>query len=230
MRRRPHKEPRHEIRIPRHRGPGRFRPHRLPPIRKPCTGRRSAARRNRRTGHGQPGWTGPRSDRRGQRRRPGTPGLPVRPHPYHLPGDKQQARLRRRHHPLPRSGDRCAHGRKGDRRGPFVLLVLLAQPYRLLHHRPEPGEPEPRHRRHQALVLPIQLRAARQRSNYLYFTDENDGCHSSIGMVGGRQKLWLDDDCTTGNAIHEIGHALGLFHEQSRSDRDTYITVKTGPT
>ena len=62
-------------------------------------------------------------------------------------------------------------------------------------------------------------------SNYIYFTDENDGCHSSVGMVGGKQKLWLDNDCTTGNAIHEIGHALGLFHEQSRSDRDTYITV-----
>jgi hypothetical protein len=62
-------------------------------------------------------------------------------------------------------------------------------------------------------------------SNYIYFTDENDGCHSSIGMVGGKQKLYLDNDCTTGNAIHEMGHALGLFHEQSRSDRDTYITV-----
>ena len=51
------------------------------------------------------------------------------------------------------------------------------------------------------------------------------GCRSWVGMQGGRQDLTLGDDCSLGNAIHEFGHAWGLWHEQSREDRDSFVTI-----
>ena len=47
---------------------------------------------------------------------------------------------------------------------------------------------------------------------------------SYIGMVGGPQTMWIQDWTST-TVIHEIGHALGLLHEQSRYDRDDYVSI-----
>ena len=71
----------------------------------------------------------------------------------------------------------------------------------------------------------IQFVQRTNQANYIEFI-KGEGCYSTgIGMTGGKQQISLADDCSAGNAVHEIGHALGFFHEHTRADRDNYIII-----
>ena len=65
--------------------------------------------------------------------------------------------------------------------------------------------------------------------DYVEFTTIGVGCCSDwIGRKGGKQVITLGPGCVTkGLSLHEIGHAIGFWHEHTRPDRDSFVRINT---
>jgi hypothetical protein len=61
-------------------------------------------------------------------------------------------------------------------------------------------------------------------ANYVRVIDA-PGNSSPVGMIGNEQLVRIASWDDRFIIAHELGHCLGYFHEQSRQDRNTYVTI-----
>ncbi len=78
----------------------------------------------------------------------------------------------------------------------------------------------------------IQFVSRTSETDYVNFNfDPNNfsgSCEAYEGRIGGEQTVGGSASCTVATILHEMGHVVGVWHEQSRPDRDTYVSVNYG--
>ena len=60
----------------------------------------------------------------------------------------------------------------------------------------------------------------------LLMTWDNSWGVSALGYKGGQQRIKSGTGFSKGGFKHEMMHALGIYHEQERNDRDTYVLYR----
>jgi hypothetical protein len=78
----------------------------------------------------------------------------------------------------------------------------------------------------------LQLVQLNGQSDYINFyfdpTSTSGVCEAYEGRVGGEQTVGGSGTCTMATILHELGHTVGVWHEQSRPDRNSYVDVNYG--
>jgi len=72
----------------------------------------------------------------------------------------------------------------------------------------------------------IKFKLRTNEKGYVLYRPGKGGCSSGVGYTKRKQHINLGKGCGgVATIIHETLHTLGFFHEQSRPDRDSYVTI-----
>ena len=81
-----------------------------------------------------------------------------------------------------------------------------------------------------ALAGVLQWVPRTAQSDYVSFNlaapSSGGACSSSVGRVGGRQLIQGDPECAVSTLVHEMGHAMGLWHVQQDADAGAFVDIK----
>ncbi len=76
----------------------------------------------------------------------------------------------------------------------------------------------------------VQWTERTSQATYVVITLSGTGGRGDVNTIGyppeaGPVALNCNTDCSVTTLLHEMGHMIGLYHEQTRTDRDTYVTM-----
>ena len=77
----------------------------------------------------------------------------------------------------------------------------------------------------------VQWTERTTQTTYVVITLSGTGGRGDVNTIGfpgsgfGQVGMNCNTDCNIATLLHEMGHIIGLYHEQTRTDRDSYVTV-----
>ncbi|MGE3180160.1 MAG: M12 family metallopeptidase, partial [Phycisphaerae bacterium] len=72
----------------------------------------------------------------------------------------------------------------------------------------------------------VRFVARNGETDYIRIMNATFNASEGVGMLGGQHRIWITSWNTHGTLVHELGHALAFWHEQSRSDRNIYVDIE----